>query len=252
MPAELKWPVLGAFCLGLLAATLAGAWWRARREGRALADRLAFHEAILERIPYAVYVKDGQGRFTSCNRAYELMVGVSRVALQGQTSLALPHVSSAERKRLDEEESAVLQQVEGRECELPITHADGNARIMRCSINALGLGAPSGGLVGVFVEVPDVRRQPEPPPTRVLVPTPVDLVDRSALRLALERLRVALSHLDPSASADALDDLRVAQVPQPMEGDFARLYELVKAYEYADAGALATRLLERIPAPPRG
>ena len=250
MPAELSWPALGA--LGLLAAALAGVWLRARRERRALADRLAFQEAILEAIPYPMFVKDAEGRFTACNRAYERVFGASWESLRGKTALALPHLSAAERQRLDEEEATVLREAGRRACELPITHADGKARTMQCSINALTLGGRPAGLVGLFVEIPEQWREREAPLPPVTVPAPEGVVDRPLLRVALARLRAALAHLDPSASADALDDLRAAGVPATMQDDVARLCALVEAYEYPEAGALAARLLERAPAGPRG
>jgi len=252
MPVELSWPALGALGLGLLAAALAAGWVRAHRQRRALAERLAFHEAILETIPYPMYVKDADGRFTGCNRAYERAFGVSRESLRGRTTLALPHLSAAERQRLDEEEAAVLRETGRRASELPITDADGKARTMRCSINAVTLaGGHPRGLVGLFVEIPEQRQQHEAPLPPLAVPAPAGLVDRPLVRVALERLRAALAQLDPAASTDALDDLRATRLPATMEGDVARLCALVEAYEYAEASALAARLLERLPPSPR-
>lgn len=252
MPVELSWPALGALGLGLLAAALAGVWLRAQHERRALADRLAFQEAILEAIPHPMFVKDAEGRFTGCNRAYERVFGASWESLRGKTTLALPHLSAAERQRLDEEEATVLRETGRWACELPITHADGKARTMRCSINALMLGGRTAGLVGLFVEIPEPWRVHEAPLPPVAVRAPEGVVDRPLLWVALARLRTALAHLDPSASADALDDLRAAGVPATMQDDVARLCALVEAYEYPEAAALAARLLERAPAGPRG
>ena len=42
-----------------------------KRAEQELAYRLTFQRALLETIPYPMFVKDAEGRFISCNKAYE-------------------------------------------------------------------------------------------------------------------------------------------------------------------------------------
>jgi two-component system, sensor histidine kinase and response regulator len=96
------------------------------------------------------------------------------------------------------------------------------------------------GKAAVVFRSIDTLRDAGPASTRagnLLVP--------AAARAALERLRAALGDYDLSAASRALEDLERAAVPGAVS-ELALLRSHVDGYEYDEARALATRLLERI------
>ena len=86
------------------------------------------------------------------------------------------------------------------------------------------------------------------------VPAPAEAASTEAARpfvpaeakAALERLQTALGDFDLSAASAALSDLGGVAMPGGAAADLARLRNHVDGYEYEEAGALATRLLEQI------
>ena len=68
-------------------------------------------------------------------------------------------------------------------------------------------------------------------------------------RVALERLRDALDESDSSAASRALSELGGFALPAPAARDLARLRSHVEGYEYAEAGALASRLIAGLDGP---
>ncbi len=67
----------------------------------------------------------------------------------------------------------------------------------------------------------------------------------AAARTALQRLQTALGDFDVSAAASALADLEGIAMPGAVS-DLAQLRNHIDGYEYDEARALATRLLEQI------
>ena len=130
-----------------------------KRAEQELAYRLTFQRALLETIPYPMFVKDAKGRFLSCNKAYEREFGTASDLLKGKTVLELEYPPEAERRKFHEEDLAVIRDAGRRSYELPIQYADGQTHISLYSVDGFKLtdGSP-GGLIGLLVDITDQKR----------------------------------------------------------------------------------------------
>jgi two-component system sensor histidine kinase/response regulator len=130
-----------------------------KRAEQELAYRLTFQRALLETIPYPMFVKDAKGRFISCNKAYEREFGIASDLLKGKTVLELEYLPEAERRKFHEEDLAVIRDAGRRSYELPIQYADGQTHISLYSVDGFKLtdGSP-GGLIGLLVDITDQKR----------------------------------------------------------------------------------------------
>jgi len=130
-----------------------------RRAEQELAYRLTFQRALLETIPYPMFVKDAAGRFISCNKAYEREFGTASDLLRGKTVLELEYLPEADRRKFHEEDLAVIRDAGRRSYELPIQYADGRTHITLYSVDGFKLsdGRP-GGLIGLLVDISDQKR----------------------------------------------------------------------------------------------
>ncbi len=133
-----------------------------KRSEAELAYRLAFQNALMESIPYPMFVKDARGRFVSCNKAYEWEFGTTIEALAGKTVLDLEYLPEEARRKFHEEDMTVIREVSRRSYELPITFADGQTHITMYSVDGFELadGEP-GGLIGLLVDISDRKRAEE-------------------------------------------------------------------------------------------
>jgi two-component system, sensor histidine kinase and response regulator len=133
-----------------------------RRVEQELAYRFAFQRAMLETIPYPMFVKDAQGRFLRCNKAYEREFGTSSDSLMGKTVLELDYLPEAERRKFHQEDMAVIHEAGRRSYELPIQYADGQTHVTLYSVDGFKLtdGQP-GGLIGLLVDISDQKRVAE-------------------------------------------------------------------------------------------
>ena len=124
-----------------------------------LAYRLTFQRALLETIPYPMFVKDAEGRFISCNKAYEREFGTTSSSLKGKTVLELDYLSEPDRRKFHEEDMAVIHAATRLSYELPIQYADGQTHITLYSVDGFKLtdGRP-GGLIGLLVDISDQKR----------------------------------------------------------------------------------------------
>ena len=130
-----------------------------KRAEQELAYRLTFQRALLETIPYPMFVKDAKGRFISCNKAYEGKLGTTSDSLKGKTVLELDYLPEAERRKFHEEDLAVIRDAGRRSYELPIQYADGQTHVTLYSVDGFKLtdGSP-GGLIGLLVDITDQKR----------------------------------------------------------------------------------------------
>jgi len=133
-----------------------------KRAEKELAYRLAFQRALIESIPYPMFVKDAGARFISCNKAYERQFGTTSEFLKGKTVLELDYLPEADRHKFQEEDMAVIREAGRRSYELPIRYTDGQTHITLYSVDGFKLtdGNP-GGLIGLLVDISDEKRVAE-------------------------------------------------------------------------------------------
>jgi len=130
-----------------------------KRAEQELAYRLTFQRALLETIPYPMFVKDAEGRFISCNKAYEREFGTTSGSLKGKTVLELDYLSESDRRKFHDEDLGVIRDASRLSYELPIQYADGQTHITLYSVDGFKLtdGRP-GGLIGLLVDISDQKR----------------------------------------------------------------------------------------------
>ncbi|KLD62066.1 hypothetical protein Y882_17810 [Dyella japonica DSM 16301] len=94
------WVIAGLGSACLLFGIGAFAYVRLRRASRAqalaekkLGDELSFQQALLETLPYPVFVKDAEGRYLAVNAAYEKLLGVLREDILGKTLAQTKHLT---------------------------------------------------------------------------------------------------------------------------------------------------------------
>ncbi len=125
-------------------------------------ELLAFQLALLESIPYPMFIKDAQARFISCNKAYEREFNTTEKFLKNKTVLDMDYLPEADRRKFHEEDTAVIREAGRRSYELPIQYADGQTHIALYSVDGFKLsdGTP-GGLIGLLVDITDQKRVAE-------------------------------------------------------------------------------------------
>jgi len=132
------------------------------RAEQELADRLAFQRALLETIPYPMFVKDAEGRFVGCNKAYEREFRTTGEFLKGKTVLDLDYLPEADRHNFHAEDLAVIREAGRRSYELPIQYADGQTHVTLYSVDGFRLSdGRAGGLIGLLVDISDQKRVAE-------------------------------------------------------------------------------------------
>ncbi|MYL82551.1 PAS domain S-box protein [Desulfovibrio aerotolerans] len=127
-----------------------------------LADQLAFQQALLDTIPYAVFYKGTDCRFLGFNKAYEDWFGVRRQDLVGKTVLELDYLPAEDRAAYHAEDEAVIAGAEAVHKEMPIPLADGAVHQTLYSVTGFHLsGGASGGLIGVIVDITEHKKMQE-------------------------------------------------------------------------------------------
>jgi hypothetical protein len=161
-----RWVLLGTAAVMLALGAIGLAYERLRRASQlqaraenALATQLLFQQTLLENIPYAVFVKDSEGRYITVNRAYEAMFGVRREQLVGRTARESAHVSGIADDVLTGEDMQVLATGTGtrRELTVPARNGDGVHHLI---VWRHPLATPEDGavrLIGTIVEVTEIR-----------------------------------------------------------------------------------------------
>ncbi len=127
-----------------------------------LANQLAFQEALLDTIPYAVFYKGPDTRFIGFNKAYEESFGVRREDLIGKRVLDLEYLPEQDRLDYQAEDESVIATVGQVQKEMAIPFADGRMHQTLYSVSGFRLsdGAP-GGLIGIIVDITERIRMQE-------------------------------------------------------------------------------------------
>jgi PAS domain S-box-containing protein len=108
LPVEIsRSPITGSDGCRLVCSAIRDVSGRQAAEAQ-IARQLAFQLALLDTIPYPMFVKDPHARFLGCNRAYEEAFGVSREFLAGRTVLELPFLPEDARSRFHAEDPSAV------------------------------------------------------------------------------------------------------------------------------------------------
>ncbi|MBI4958311.1 MAG: PAS domain S-box protein [Desulfovibrio sp.] len=127
-----------------------------------LADQLAFQQALMDTIPYAVFYKGPDSRFLGFNKAYEDCFGVRREDLIGKRVLDLEYLPMADRTAYQAEDVAVIESVGRVHKEMPIPFADGKLHQTLYSVTGFRLSeGQAGGLIGVIVDITERKYNEE-------------------------------------------------------------------------------------------
>lgn len=127
-----------------------------------LADQLAFQQALLDTIPYAVFYKGADSRFVGFNKAYEECFGVRREDLIGKRVLDMEYLPEADRLAYQAEDEDVIAHVGRVHKEMPIPFADGQMHQTLYSVTGFRLAdGSSGGLIGIIVDITERKRGEE-------------------------------------------------------------------------------------------
>ncbi len=124
-----------------------------------VADRAAFQEALLQSIPYPMFVVDAEGHLVSCNDPHARTFGLSDTRLLGCTIGELPYLAEDTRVELFERAQEVIRDGSQYSQELTVTHADGTEHVAIFSADGFrtSAGLP-GGLIGLLVDITDQKR----------------------------------------------------------------------------------------------
>ncbi len=160
-----KWVIGAALAALLVLGIILAAYARLRRASRAqqaaeqaLEAQLGFRQALLEIIPYPVFVKDAEGRYLGVNGAYEEYMHCQRQELLGKTLPQTRHFSGFDVEQMHAQDLAVLASGHGARRELQQVAPDGSVQSM--IVWLLPFSDPGSGrsiLLGTFVDISDAR-----------------------------------------------------------------------------------------------
>lgn len=160
------WVLLATAAALLVIGGIGFAYFRLRRATgaqaqaeRALASQLEFQQALLETIPYPVFVKDAEGRYVAVNRAYEEAFKCRRSALMGRTIVETDHLSGTDPQSLHQQDLALLQSRHSsrRELLLPGESGDAPERSIILWLHTFAAASGDPRLLGTVVDVSEIR-----------------------------------------------------------------------------------------------
>jgi two-component system sensor histidine kinase/response regulator len=124
----------------------------------ALAEHLLFQQALADTIPYPIFVKDPDLKFTNVNKAYEQTFNVKRADIIGKTVLDLAYLPLADRKAYQTEDKAVIDSMGMVRKEIPLVYADGLEHTTMYWVKSFAkVDGCAGGLLGTFVDISEQK-----------------------------------------------------------------------------------------------
>ncbi|MHC1751442.1 PAS domain S-box protein [Humidesulfovibrio sp.] len=201
-----------------------------------LGNQLAFQQALLDTLPYAVFYKGPDSRFLGFNKAYEESFGVRREDLIGKRVLDLEYLPMEQRIAFQAEDEAIIASGGQSHREVAIAFADGLSHQSLYSVTGFRQadGSP-GGLIGVIVDISERKeaeerlRQSEERFSRIFEMAPesisfVRLRDRVviATNAAFELIT---GHAQGAAIGRTVDDLELWEEPQAQAEFLGKLSE---------------------------
>ncbi|HZX76180.1 ATP-binding protein [Lysobacter sp.] len=158
------WVLGGALAVSLVLSIIGISYLRQNRAWRAqvaaernLALQLAFQHALLENIPYPVFVKDAHGRYLAINRAYETAFGCERSQVIGRTLIETRHLKGLDAEALHRSDLALLEAGGHARRELSMLNAQGVTREMLLWLHTFARSSDEPSLLGTLVDVTDIR-----------------------------------------------------------------------------------------------
>ncbi len=127
---------------------------------RKLADELSFQHALLETLPYPVFVKDGQGRYLAVNQAYEQLLEISRNDILGKTLVESRHTPALSPEEQHESDLKMLESGESERSEVTLPPVPGGHQVhsyiawRRPFVSA---ASRESRMLGTIVDVSDIR-----------------------------------------------------------------------------------------------
>ncbi|MHA6205585.1 ATP-binding protein [Dyella soli] len=160
-----QWVVAGSLGAALLLLTGGIAFMRLKRALRAqvaaeqaLAKQLDFQAALLERLPYPVFVKDADARYVAVNSAYESFFHCNRRDLMGKRLTETMHLADHDLAELERKDADVLSTGIGSREEVQLHDAPGDGDMRSVIVWMDALTSRSGPrLLGTVVDVSEIR-----------------------------------------------------------------------------------------------
>lgn len=132
---------------------------RVEQRTHQLNETLAFFQALIDHIPSLIYYKDGDLRFTGCNRAYERAFAMSREAIAGQRITELDYLPTPQAEKLEAEQRQLLELGGSISREISLEFADGTQHEMLYSASRIpGTDDAPLGIVGLLVDITAHKR----------------------------------------------------------------------------------------------
>jgi PAS domain S-box-containing protein len=124
----------------------------------ALAEQILFQQALVDTIPYPIFIKGVDCKFINVNTAYEETFGITRDDIIGKTVLDLDYIPLKDRQAFQAEDQGVINSLGMVKKEIPLVYADGIEHSTMYWVKAFEKidGSP-GGLLGTFVDISEQK-----------------------------------------------------------------------------------------------
>jgi signal transduction histidine kinase/CheY-like chemotaxis protein/ABC-type amino acid transport substrate-binding protein len=162
-----KWVLIGLgsaiviFGVGIFAyARLRNALRAQALAEKKLADELSFQQALLETLPYPVFVKDAEGRYLAVNAAYEQLLQISREDILGKDLLETKHFRFPSPEGQHEADRRVIVTGESERIEIAIPSLPGEESIQSSIAwrrRFVSSASNEMRMLGTIVDVSDIR-----------------------------------------------------------------------------------------------
>ena len=162
-----SWVLAGLLISALVLGIIGFAYSRLRliMRARTIAERelesqLSFQQALLETIPYPVFVKDAEGRYLAINHAYETMFECSRADIVGRTLVESRHLKGMDAQAMHQADLDVLSSGDNirRELRMTMTNSLGQSRDVLLWLHPFARAhGEVARLLGTLVDVSDIR-----------------------------------------------------------------------------------------------
>jgi PAS domain S-box-containing protein len=124
----------------------------------ALDEQLAFQRVLFNTIPYPIFVKGADSRFTAVNRAYERYFGVKAAEVVGKRVLDLSYLPEADRLAYQDEDERIIREGGNVQREAAFARPNGAEQHTLYWVSGYRRrdGEP-GGMVGTFVDISEQK-----------------------------------------------------------------------------------------------